>query len=406
MGTIKTFYRTILFFGLCIFILSCSSDPQETVPDLSNEGLVQASGTQPQLAVPAIEDSTGLIPNEVNTPLPYQINFSTAAFMNCPADAVPDDSVFFTFKFGAYASGLQLNPDLNLQSLTSTERKRTLESSPLINAKAQLSLSETGYPGRIAQIGNNKAVVETLTLNHPSVIQNLVQQGISYRLRHNASVELKLPYPGNSLLNLLPILNTKFTVYLAYNGGQDLRPVKKDGKYYGRYFNFNFSSKKSYLTGMREFDLQDDQSRGQWVCPEELRFAIHRDSTHTRALYETNKDSFFDPNNISAEWECQEDISVLSDWEKQLFGVLMKNQSFTVGKTVKWERDSKGTNQPTLLNKKCVRPINSSHHCYNNQNTAKVEFEESNCTLTGDRAKVCPAYLSICINQKPAGSGS
>ena len=414
MGTIKIFYQIILFLSLCIFTLSCSDDLQEPVPDLNNgnfgDGLAQASSTQPQLTVPEGGDSSDLAPREVDTPLPYQVNFNTAAFMNCPGDAVPDDSVFFTFKFGAYTSGLQLNPDFDLQGLTSTERERKLESSSLINARAQLSLSGTGYPGRITQIQTNKgnrAVVETLTLNHSSVIQNLVQDGVSYRLGHNASVELKLPYPGNSLLNnLLPGLNTKYTVYLAYNGGQDLRPLKKrGGKYYGRYFNFNFNSKKSYLTGMKEYDLQDDQSLGKWACPPELRFAVHRDPAHTQAVYKANRE-FFDTNNLSAEWECQEDGSVLSNWEKRLFSVLMKNQHFIYGKTIKWERDSQGTNQPTVLNKRCVRPTNSGHHCYNNQNTAKVEFEESNCTLTGDRAKMCPAYLSVCINLAPTGSGS
>ena len=404
MGTVKIFYRTILLFCLGIFILSCSDDVQEPVPDLSGDNLPQFSADtgQTQLTVPEGGDTSDLTPREVNTPLPYEVNFNTAAFMNCPGDAVPNDSVFFTFKFGAYTSGVQLNPDFNLQG-TSTERRRQLESSALINAKAQLSLSQTGYPGRIVQAGG-KAVVETLTLNHPSVIQNLVQDGVSYRLGHNASVELKLPYPGNSLLNLVPSLNTKFTVYLAYNGGQDLRPLQRGNKYYGRYFNFNFNSKQSYLTGMREYDLQEEQSRGRWVCPEELRFAVHRDPTHTRALYEANR-PFFDDRNLSAEWECQEDASVLSDWERQLFGVLMKNQSFIVGKTIKWEKDANGTNQPTTLNKKCVRPANSSHHCYNNQNTAKVEFEESHCALTGDRAKVCPAYLSVCINLA-SGSGN
>ena len=406
MNIIKIFNRKILFFSFFIFILSCGDGSQQPVPELGPDGLAQASGVQPQLTVPGGSGETSnLAPREVDTPLPYQINFSTAAFMSCPGDTVPDDSVFFTFKFGAYTSGLQLDPDFDLQG-TSTERQRALESSPLINAKAQLTLSKTGYPGNIIPLQNRRAIAEILTLNHPSVIQNLVQSGVSYRLGHNASVELKLPYPGNSLLNLLPSLNTKFTIYLAYNNGQDLRPLKKNEKYYGRYFNFNFNSKKSYLTGMRELDLQDDQSRGRWSCSEKLRFAIHRDPVHTRAVYKANRVTFFDKNNISAEWECQEDGSVLTKWEQDLFRALKIHQHFTYGKTVEWKRDSNGTNQPTLTNTRCVRPVDSTHHCYNNQNTAKVEFEESNCSLQGDRAKVCPAYLSVCVNYGSTESGS
>ena len=440
METIKIFYRTILFFGLFIFILSHSANSQETVPEpdkgVLEDSLAQASSAQPQPTIlpSEIKEFTDLKSNEVDTPLPYQIDFDIAAFMSCPGDAAPNDSVFL--KFGAYTSGLQFNPDFFDESLISAIRKKIeskqntevhqavtkeevrkkLESSSLINAEAQLSLNETGYPGRIALIGdNNTAVVETLTLNHPSVIQNLVQDGVSYWLGHNASVELQLPYPKNGLLNLLDDLNTKFTIYLTYNGGQDLRPLKRaESYYYGRYFNFNFNSKKSYLTGMKEYDLQDDQSLGKWVCPPDLRFAVHRDPAHTQAVYKVNRETFFDPNNISAEWECQEDSEDNpNDWKKKLLSVLMKNHSFTYGKTVKIERDLNGINRPVQSNKICIRPMDSiypvniiSPRCYNTQNTVKVDFEESHCTFMEDKGIVCPAYLSVCINLAQAGPGN
>ena len=348
MNIIKTFNKKIFFFSFCILILS------------SGKGV-----------------SSDLEYNEVDTLLPYQINFDTAAFMNCPGDTSSDDSVFFTFKLGAYTSGLKLDPDTDLQDWSS-----------LINAEAQLTLSQTGYPGRIAQI-ENKAVVETLTLNYPSVIQNLLRDGVSYKLGsiNNASpVELELPYPGGTgLLNLLPILNTAVTVYLTYNDGEDTRPLKNiNGAIYGRYFNFYFNPKTiSYLKDIREYDIQDNRSRGQWICPEKFRFAIHRHPIL----------------RLSKEWECQEEKSVLSNWERQLFSVLMKDQNFIYGKTVKQMKDSNDTTQDNLLNQKCIRPTNIKHHCYNNnQDTAKeVMFEKANCVFQEDGTKVCPAYLSICI---------
>lgn len=349
MNIIKIFSKKIFFFSFCILILS------------SGEG-----------------SSSDLEFNEVNVPLPYQINFDTAAFMSCPGDTFPDDPLFFTFKFGAYMSGLKLAPDTNLKGWNS-----------LIDARAQLTLSQTGSPGIVARrIDDNGDISQILNLNYPQVQKNLLRDGVSYRLGQS-SVELELPYPGNDLLQLLSMLNNEFTVYLTYNDGKDYRPLKTKEYYYGRSFNFDFDSRqRGYLTlaGIEEYDLRDNRPHGEWFCLKRLHFAIHR---HPILRF-------------SDKWECQEDKSVLSDWDRQLFSVLMKDQNFIYGKTVKQVQDSSGTTQYTALDQKCIRPADISFGCYNNNPAIgkMVDFEATDCTLQGDGTKVCPAFLSICIKKQ------
>ena len=389
-----------------LLLISCSiSDP--TLPT----GLTQASITQ--IAEPVEDtDSNDLSGRPTSAGekalartdalIPYQINFDATAYMNCPGDAAANDAVFFTLKFGAYRSGLQLHPDFKnfLANMSLEEKKQQLESSPLIKSRAQLSLSSTGYPSQIRKTSQGHSVVDILTLNHPSVLSSLAKDGASYSLGHNASVEMNLLYPGNSFFNLLPSLNTKYSVYLTYNNGSNVYPLSPgQGRHYGRYFNLDFSSKAKFLMQVAEYDLQDETSKGSWICPDHLRFAVHREFQSTLNFYKENRD-WFNKNKLSAEWACYEDSSVLSEWEGKLFSLLIKNRTFIYGKTIKWVKDSSGTNQPVYLNRKCIAPTNPAHSCYNDQHTFKVEFEESKCDPR-NKTKVCPAYLSLCFKQSP-----
>ena len=403
----KTWKLFFLFYFSALFVFACSlSDPN--IP----KGFTQTSITHTAEPVkdPESDELSGRPTSEGDNAIsrtgplmPYLINFDTAAFMNCPG-SVLNDPVFFSLKFGAYGSGLQLRPELKdvLSKINHVEgRKQQLESSALIKSRAQLSLSRTGYPAQITQTSQGNAVVNTISLNHPSVVNNLATNGVSYRLAHNALVEISLPYPGSSFFNLLPSLNTKYTLYLAYNKGKDFYPISSEkGIHYGRYFHIGFSSDTKFLTQITERDIQTETSGGNWVCPEGLRFAIHRESKFIRSYYENNR-AWFDALKLSAEWWCQEDASVLSSWEKKLFSLLMKNQIFYFGKTLKWVKDAEGTNQPVILNKKCIAPTNPKYNsCYNSRFTHKVEFEDSKC-VSGDKTKVCPAYLSICVKHSP-----
>lgn len=401
----KILNKILVFYCSTLFLSACSvNDP--AIP----KGLAQTSITHTAEPVkdPKSDDELSGRPTSegeraltrTGPLMPYLINFDTAAYMNCP-NSVVNDPVFFSLRFGAYGSGLQLHPEFKdaLSKISHLEeRKQQLEASSLIKSRAQLSLSRTGYPAQISQTNQGNAVVNTITLNHPSVLNNLAKDGVSYRLAHSAFVEMSLPYPGGSFFNLLPSLNTKYSVYLTYNNGKDFYPLSSEkGIHYGRYFNFNFSPNAKFLMGITEQDIQNEPIKGNWDCPTDLRFAIHRESRSTRSFYENNR-QWFDAEKLSAEWECQEDSSVLSDWEKQLFSVLIKNRVFIYGKTVKWEKDSSGTNQPVILNKKCIAPTSPQYSCYNSQHTYRVEFEDSKCA-SGDKTKVCPTYLSICFKR-------
>ena len=398
---------TFLFF----FTALAACAPTPPVPDLEgSDDLKQSSAAANngnEIALPGaqkpVPSNISQLARETNAVLPYQINFDTMLSMTCPGDAKVNDSVFHTFKLGAYLSGLQLNPKFKLKGSTA-DKKAKLKAADLIGARAQLSLSKTGAPESMAEIRKGTPIVNLLDLKHSSVIDKLAEKGISYRLAGRSSVELALPYPGNSLQNLVPLLNSRLSVYLTYNAGTDQRPLKKGDKYYGRQFKFGFSGNNNYVSQMSEIDLARDESAGRWRCPEKFRFAVHRDPTWTRELYKANR-GFFDRHDLSAEWECQEDASVLSAEERKLFDVLDKQRTLVFGKTVKWTKDANGTNQPTLLNQRCVRPKNSGHHCYNNREVKRVEFDESECVAGGrDSARLCPAYLSLCARQMSSRS--
>ena len=409
----RTFAVIFSFLSIAFFGFYCSLEEGALLPGggIPNNSIALPPGQQPTL--PGESENSGPkkpgtadIPAEERTSdiLPYQIDFDTVAYMNCTGDAVPNDSVFFTFKFGAYSSGLKLRPEFaeTVRNLSSADKERKLSTSPLINSQAQLSLSKTGSPGNIAQLAQSRDVVETLALNHVSVVNNLVSDGVSYKLGHNASVELGLPYPGNSLFNLLPSLDTNLTVYLTYNSGQSSLPLSPgSGVYYGSYFNFDFNTNNNYLTRVKEFSLLDSSDRGNWECPDSLRFLVHRDSRFTRDIYKKNRE-YFHQNDLSIEWECKEDSSVLNSWEQTLFNSLIKNRTFVYGKVRKWTWDpEKKENIDTLIETKCIRPTDHRYSCYESK-TVRVEFNEVLCSVQADNTKVCPSYLSICINRPSA----
>lgn len=402
----KTLNKITLFYFSILFLSACSVND----PILPKGHLLQASGTQ--TTEPVEDDELSRRPTSAGDrasartgPLmPYLINFDTAAYMNCPGDNLASDAVFFTLKLGSYGSGLQLHPEFK-EALADInhleERKKQLETAPLIKSRAQLSLSVTGYPDQV--IGyptKSNPVIETILLNHPYVLTNLAKDGISYRLAHNSFIELHLLWPGNKFFDLLPSLNTKHSVYLTYNNGTDRYPLSSEkGVHYGRYFNFDFSSNAKFLMQITEKDIQNEPVAGQWVCSPDLRFAIHRETQFIRNFYKENR-QWFNENKLSAERECQEDNSVLTPWEQKLFSLLIKNRIFIYGKTIKWVKDSSGTNQPVILNEKCIAPVDPKYSCYNNQHTYRVEFEDSKC-VPGNKTKVCPNYLSICVKHLP-----
>ena len=397
------------FLSFAIIAISCSFGDPVLPNGISQNSILLPPGQKPTISPDDNQNGPGTagIPAEERTSdtLPYQIDFDTVAYMNCPGDAQPNDPVFFTFRFGAYGSGLKLSPDFaeTLKHLNSSEKRLKLTSSPLINSRAQLSLSQTGSPGQIARIGQSTDVVDVLALNNTSALEYLIRDGVSYKLGHNASVELDLLYPGNSLFNLFPSLDTELTVYLTYNRGdspENFQPLSPgEGVHYGSYFNFDFNSNSDSLTRVKEFNLLNNRSRGNWECPENLRFAIHRDNQFTRDLYFNNENNrkYFNENDLSVEWECQEDASVLQGWEPGLFNSLIKNRTFVYGRTLEWDRNSDGENQWTLTDKKCIRPTRPEFNCYAG-NTVRVEFNEVNCSVSSDNTKVCPSYLSICVN--------
>ena len=334
--------KKVFSLAALIIIGGCSFDSPQS-PQSIYHGSTDPGGAPP-LRLPTEEEIRQKEPNfdglegtDSNSVFPYFLNLDTVAFMNCPADKVSTDPVFFTFKFGAYASGLRLTSEFaeKLEGLNAAEKEEALQNADFIDSQVQISLSGTGSPAQIAQFGGSQNVVQTLRLNQKSVLKNLAERGVSYRLAHNATLEMNLPYPGNGLFNLIPLLDRQYTIYLTYNNGKNNYPLSSGSRvYYGKYFNFNFSSNVNYLEGIREYNLQDESPSGNWICPESLRFAIHRDSRGTREFYNKYQQHLVQ-NRLSVESECKEDSQVLSPGERALLGDVLRENIFIYGRTHK-----------------------------------------------------------------------
>ena len=399
----KNSFAQIFFLCLssCVGLAGCAIDE----PILS--GLQQASTQQK----PVTKKSDDLKPSSPGkaavsrnaSPLPYKIDFDTAAFMNCPGDVSPNDPIFFFLKFGAYASGVKLSDDVRkkLSEISSVEKKQKfLESQPLITARAQLSLSSTGYPARIARIGGG-GIVNVMPLHHPQVTKNLSRDGVSYTLADGRLVELEFPYPGGAFAGF-PSQLRKFSVYLTYNKGSDMRPVSPGkGLYHGRLFKPDFS--EDYMTALTERDLKSDKPAGKWTCPEKLRFAVHREPQFTRNYYTQNR-KWFNSKKLTLETECKETADIFksanekqAEYEKQLVEIVANPDVFFYGRPLQFSKDSSGDIQGALLDSRCIASKNFQHSCYGQ--VRRVEFDKSKC-IEGSKDKACPAYLSICIKRR------
>ena len=398
-----------VFFTAAFFVVGGCSVSSPDPPTSIYHGSVDPTGGV-QVTVPGDKEPPEKEPGEGGgegegrtSVFPYFLNLDTVAYMNCSGDTALNDPVFFTFKFGSYVSGLRLTAEYEetLGNFDAAQREQTLQSADFIDAWAQLSLSRTGSPGQIAQLDSSTPVVQTLTLNQPSVLRSLAVNKVAYKLAHNAPLEMSLPYPGNSLFDLIPKLDTQLTVYLTYSNRKDHFPISTGNRiYHGRYFNFNFNSNKNYLKGVREYNLLDEKPSGNWVCPESLRFAIHRDSKYTRDLYNNDENirNYFIANNLSLESECVEDSNIFSsEWEPVLMNKVLRGDTFVYGRTHKAIHTSGRVNWVNT-GKKCIRPSDYRYSCYHNKSTVRVEFNEAECSVRADNTKVCPSYLSVCVN--------
>ena len=354
------------------------------------------------LSAPAFSDEAQSTP-----PLPYEINFDVAAYMNCPENIKPKDPIFFTLKLGAYVTGLKLIPDFaRTLSEDSQERLRQLEVSPSIDSQAQLTISKTGFPSQIVKINDEMMLQNTLALNAPSVIRNLAKDGISYKLADNKPVEIKWPWPDDSLtqLRLFLDLNIRWTTYLTYKDKKSSTLLgPREGLFYGSRFHFGFSPDKKYLTEVQSYDLVTDRSHGKWVCPTSLRFLVaHRNNDFIRQMYKTYQ-QHFDHYNLTSS-ECQSDTINPSPFIQNLLNVLMSD-NFTYGTIFTTGRDRRNPNEYTPTHRRCIHPTTPLPGCYPDD-TIRVEFEETNCTADGTmdatgnlKVRVCPAWLSVCIRQ-------
>ena len=395
MSFLKIFWKICFRLSLGAGFAACTIDEP-----IFSGGLQQAS-IQEQVTTksndPKLKPSNPdqAVIRRTTSRLPYKIDFDTAAFMNCPGDASPNDPIFFFLKFGAYGSGVQLNADVKqaLAEISSLEKKQAaLESLPLIRARAQLSLSSTGYPARIAAIGSG-AIVNILTLHHLQVTKKLAQHGVSYKLADDRLAEMELPFAGQQFSSFKAHLQD-YSVYLTYNKGSDARPVSPGkGLYHGRLFKPSFSD--NFMTALQEKDLRSDKRAGKWTCPEKFRFAVHREPKFTRNHYLKNY-KWFDSKELTPEMECKESAAGFDKFEQQLMKLVINQDVFFYGRTLKFSKGSDGQSQAKLLNSRCIAPKNFRHSCYNQVH--RVEFDKSKC-IDGDPVKACPAYLSICIKK-------
>ena len=398
------------FLLVSFFLLSCTVSDPVTPPGLvspstDSSNLRQQTPPPPDKKSDKSPSTAGSGAETRNNIFPYFINFDTLAYMHCPADSQPNDPVLFTFKFFSF-SGLQLSGEFknSVKKLNKKSKEQKLRSSPYVSSQVQLSLSKTGRPGQFAK-ASNSVIRQSLALNHGTVLRKLASSGVSKTLGHGKSLALSLPYPGKDVASLIDVLADRdMKLYLTYyNNGKTKTPIQSgEDAWFGSRFNIDFHQNGKYLTDVQEINLQDEEDAGNWVCPDYLRFVIHRSSQQTRAAYAEHQ-KWFAQEKLSIEGECRSRDNLYTDEQKAFLKSVLGPRNFGFGESKKAIRASDGGNSWQWTGRRCIYPIAARNSCYT---AYRMEFDESASCSETDPKKACPSYFSICFKTAAAEDDS
>ena len=365
--------------------------------------------------------------------LPFEFMLDTIASLTCENTVKFDSRRAYTFSAGSYRQpygGLRLSKEFiknnNIDRSTPYQKiSQALSASPLIQARAQLSI-RSEHDIRTVFSDENQPILDRFPpFNNPSSLHKLSRQEISFSTRSSSArsvynsgkFQVFLPLSGSSFISLANDLqeNTigEALISLVYSLGNPNPIFSPDQRPYGRSYKLRFRDpyKADYLTGIYEENLSLDKREGQWECP--IRFMGHRSNREDGGLFNKHRNSYAGsiPDNLSPEGFCDTRNYRLSNLERMFFqeefGSSEANRlPFHIGTTIVWSNDQYyNTTQPCIVPK-------GAQTCYSNSGFYRIEFDpEKECSgraykvagqygqdpMEQDYYKICPGYLSVCF---------
>ena len=374
-----------------------------------------------------------------NREFPYELIPNTLSTLTCPQTVIISQRNL-SLNLGAYndndnGHGLQLSSAFiethDLKRRDQKKTRRLLETSPYKQAQARLSIQDESDLRQFR--GNGRGQVARAwfpPFHNPDTLDKLSKLENVFQARRSRTsggwsrwFEANLNLTGSALHGFAPGLAPgnygTHLLTLTYTLNRKSSLSKKENQPYGRGYKLQFdSSGANYPTHVEEEDLSNRREDGDWRCPKELRFPVHRSDQQNYTTTPFNKlygkaggrsDTFYrdEPIDLAKEGYCDTSkgsFNSLEDLHKWYFDVVFgtgQNNPFKMGKTVLFGEDDekKTTDENCLVFKK------NTAQCYlrGGHGYFRIEFDQDqmeDCarfsTDNESRYHICPAFLSFC----------
>ena len=368
---------------------------------------------------------------------PYELIPDTVTALTCP-HIVNINNKTFTLTMGAYYDhGLQLSEDFiennRLENSPPAKVRQVLDSSLFKNARARIALQDESNLDIISSVQGQALVGLFPPLNNPSTLTLLSElrsvftsrSSYSSRVQNSGKFSASLPLSGQQLVNWAPALaeNTQgsllLTLTYTLDGKRSIYSPERTP--YGRGYKLEFGDpyRADYLIDVKEENLATTRREGDWTCPSDLRFMVHRATSANASpfnrTFDTYKHSF--PEGTLYEGYCYTGDTSLansrmaSDFFIKEFGTDRINQlPFEVGTTMVFETNSDGIEQIYTTDQPCIKFRRPT--CYDERQFYRLEFDpekQHECTRelyfsstnasNEELFKTCPAFLSVCYRR-------
>ena len=400
----------------------------------------------------------------------YDLTLDTAISLTCPSNNRLRGKDYGIF-FGTYerSGGLRLSKEFQRENRISSREpagkvRQIIDKSQFKNSQAQLALQPQGDLNNIISFGGHRILKAFPPINHSSILDHLSRLRPVFTSRSSdrrragggGMFEAGLPLRGPHFVQNAAQLaeNDGYTVTLTY------RPLTSRSWFvynnedipYGKGYIMEFadSNRVNYLDNIEEYDLTTEEESATWVCPEGLRFQVHRkgvsrpeysyfnyiwktrskrsDGSPNPNFYQGEGASEPDetgrientPNPVLQEGHCDTRGDNLSPKQRRFIETVFGSADssrlpFEIGRVMVWKRKGESDEEIVeLRSTACIR-FTSDPGCYSGDDRNppfRIEFdpeELSDCTAItsiggldwkDSRAyKLCPAYLSVCYRR-------
>ena len=356
---------------------------------------------------------------------PYELIPDTLTALTCPV-GVQIAGRPFTLSLGAYVNhGLQLSPFFleknNITEDTDPQKTRQIiERSPVKNARARFAIQDESDLRRIYGKGNDGQPLQAWfpPFNNPSTLDHLSRLIPVFTTRSISSnivgrggkFEASLPMSGGELSyfaeGLAPSNPGVYILTLTYSMDGKSPLLSDTGLPYGRGYKLEFADqyRADYLINVQEDYLPTTEAEGNWNCPEQLVFPIHRSESKERSPFNIQYPSYQqDAPNLSLESYCStENNPSLSRSQARFFETVFGTSNlnrlpFKIGKTAHFDgNQSYPTDETCIVFKRRGCYPSGYYRIEFNRNQIDDCVQYGNFQAPQDRYSVCPAFLSVC----------